>query len=82
MDPKLKKTLSAFFIILSVAAVFCIAFGNPELSDAWDTLRGLDARWIAGLFFCWACYAFSTRWEHGSALENRDSGWDCGPWSA
>ena len=58
MDEKLKKILSALFILLSVAAVFCIAFGNPELSDAWDALRGLDARWILGLFLCWAAYAF------------------------
>lgn len=58
MDQKLKKILSALFIVLSVAAVVCIAFGNPELSDAWDALRGLDARWILGLFLCWAAYAF------------------------
>ena len=58
MDPKLKRVLSALFILLSVAVVFCIAFGNPELSSAWDALRGLDARWIMGLFFCWAAYAF------------------------
>ena len=58
MDPKLKKIVSGLFIVLSVAAVFCIAFGNPELSDAWDALRSLDARWLAGLFLCWAGYAF------------------------
>ena len=58
MDPKLKKALSTLFILLSVAVVFCIAFGNPELSDAWDALRGLDVRWILGLFVCWAVYAF------------------------
>ena len=58
MDQKWKTFLSAAFILLSVAAVFCIAFGNPELKDAWDALRGLDMRWIAGLFACWVCYAF------------------------
>jgi hypothetical protein len=58
MSEKLKKTLSFLFIVLSIAAVVCIAFGNPELSDAWDALRGLDARWIIGLVFCWAAYAF------------------------
>ena len=58
MDPKWKKILSALFILLSVAAVFCVAFGNPELANAWDALRCLDARWILGLFACWACYAF------------------------
>ena len=34
MDPKLKKILSALFILVTFAAVFCIAFGNPELLDA------------------------------------------------
>ena len=58
MNPKLKKALSALFILLSIAAVVCIAFGNPELSNAWDALRGLDAGWLAGLLACWACYAF------------------------
>ena len=58
MDPRLKKALSGLFILLSVAAVFCIAFGNPELSSAWDALRDLDARWILGLLVCWAGYAF------------------------
>ena len=58
MNPRLKKALSALFILLSVAAVFCIAFGNPELHDAWDALRSLDARWVLCLFGCWAAYAF------------------------
>lgn len=58
MNPKLKKIISTLFITLSVVAVFCIAFGNPELSNAWDALRSLDVRWIIGLFFCWAGYAF------------------------
>ena len=58
MDPKMKRVLSALFIVLSVTAVFCIAFGNPELSSAWDALRALDLKWIAGLFLCWAAYAF------------------------
>ena len=58
MDPKVKRVLSALFIVLSVAAVFCIAFGNPELSSAWDALGSLNLKWIAGLFLCWAAYAF------------------------
>ena len=58
MSAKLKNILSFLFIALTLVAVFCIAFGNPELSDAWDTLRGLDGRWIAGLFLCWASYTF------------------------
>ena len=44
MSPKMKKALSALFIVLSVAAVFCIAFGNTELTDAWEALRRLDGR--------------------------------------
>ncbi len=58
MSEKLKKILSAFFILLSVAAVVCIAFGNPELTSAWDALFHLDACWILGLLGCWICYAF------------------------
>ena len=58
MNPKLKNILSILFIFVSFAAVFCIAFGNPELANAWDTLRSLDGRWIAGLLLCWAAYTF------------------------
>ena len=58
MNQKLKSVLSILFIVLSFVAVFCIAFGNPELANAWDTLRSLDARWIAGLLLCWAAYTF------------------------
>ena len=58
MDPKLKKVLSALFIFVTVAAVLAIAFGNPELSNAWETLCRLDTWWILGLLGCWICYAF------------------------
>ena len=58
MSEKLKKVLSALFILLCIAAVVSIAFGNPELSDAWDALFHLDTGWILGLFACWICYAF------------------------
>ena len=54
MSPKMKKALSALFIVLSVAAVFCIAFGNTELTDAWEALRRLDPGWLVGLVGCWA----------------------------
>lgn len=57
MSEKLKKILSALFILLCVAAVICIAFGNPELGNAWDALLHLDAWCILGLLFCWVCYA-------------------------
>ncbi len=58
MSEKLKKALSALFILLCIAAVVSIAFGNPELGDAWDALFHLDTGWILGLFACWVCYAF------------------------
>ena len=57
MDQKLKKALSILVIVLSVAAVICIAFGNQELHDAWDTVRRLDLLYILGLLGCWAVYA-------------------------
>ena len=57
MDQKLKKALSVVFIVLSVAAVICIAFGNQELSDAWDAVRHLDLLYLLALLGCWAVYA-------------------------
>ncbi len=57
MDQKLKKALSILVIMLSVAAVICIAFGNQELHDAWDAVRRLDLLYILGLLGCWAVYA-------------------------
>ena len=58
MSPKVKRILSALFIVLSVAAVFIIAFSNPEMHNAWDAIRALDLRWLACLFGCWAAYVF------------------------
>ena len=58
MDPKLKKILSALFIILSVAAVIVIAFANPELKDALGAIRNLEIPWLLGLFLCWGAYTF------------------------
>ena len=58
MGKNMKKALSALFILLSVAAVFCIAFGNAELADAWDVLRRLNPAWLAGLVCCWAAFVF------------------------
>lgn len=57
MDQKLKKVLSILFIVLSVTAVICIAFGNQELSDAWDAVRRLDVMYLLALLGCWAVYA-------------------------
>ena len=58
MNPNVKKALSALFIVLSVAAVFCIAFGNTELNDAWEALRSLKPGWLIGLIGCWAAFVF------------------------
>ena len=58
MSEMLKKILSGLFIVLMVVVVIAIAFGNPELKDAWGALRSLHISWIAGLFCCWFAYAF------------------------
>lgn len=58
MSPKQRKILSFLFITLSVVAVFCIAFANEELSDAWSALRHLDTHWLLVLLGCWAAYGF------------------------
>ena len=58
MSQTMKKVLSALFIVLSVAAVFCIAFGNTELKDAWEALRRLNPGWLIGLVCSWAAYLF------------------------
>ena len=42
MDQKVKKIIGIVFIVLSITAVICIAFGNQELKDAWDAVRRLD----------------------------------------
>ena len=56
MNPKLKKWLSAGFIVLSLSVVFIIAFSNPEMGNAWDALSRLDWRWTGCLLLCWAAY--------------------------
>lgn len=58
MNPRLKKILSVLFIVLSVAAVLSVAFGNQELADAWGVIRGLEPGWLLGLLGCWFAYAF------------------------
>ena len=57
MNPKLKKILSAAFVVLSISVVVIIAFSNTEFKDAWSALRQMDWRWTVGLFFCWLVYA-------------------------
>ena len=57
MSSKVKSILSALVIVLSVSVVIAVAFSNPELGNAWDTISRLDLKWIAGLLLCWAAYA-------------------------
>jgi len=57
MDQKVKKILSVLFIVLSITAVVCVAFGNQELTDAWAAVRRLDFWYILCLLGCWAVYA-------------------------
>ena len=42
MSPKLKKILSLLFVLLSVSAVLFIAFNNPEMGNAWESISRLD----------------------------------------
>ena len=56
MSPKLKKILSFLFILLSISAVLVIAFNNPEMGNAWETISGMDLPWIAGLLLCWIVF--------------------------
>ena len=58
MNPALKKTLSILFIVFSVVAVICVAFGNRELHDAWGVIMNQDPLWLLGLLGCWFAYAF------------------------
>ena len=57
MNPKLKKTLSILFVLLSVSAVLFIAFNNPEMGNAWETISRLEIPWLGGLLLCWIAYA-------------------------
>ena len=43
MNPKLKKILSALFILLSIFAVVIIAFSNPEMGNAWEAISRLSS---------------------------------------
>ena len=57
MDQKVKKILGILFVVLSIVAVICVAFGNQELTDAWAAVRRLDFWYILCLLGCWALYA-------------------------
>ena len=56
MSSGLKKILSFLFIALSITAVFCIAFSNEDLTNAWDAIKQMNVFWLAGIFGCWLIY--------------------------
>ena len=56
MSTRAKKWLSFLFIILSIGAVFLIAFGNQELENAWEAFARMDMLWLLGVFGCWLVY--------------------------
>lgn len=58
MNLKLKRVLSILFITLSIVAVFFIAFGNVELTNAWEAIREMKWTWLLGIFMCWLVYTF------------------------
>ena len=58
MEPRTRKTASILFIVISIAAVFIIAFGNEELADSWHAVRQMNGWWLAGVFACWLVYTF------------------------
>lgn len=58
MNPKLKKFLSFLFIVISVTAVFFIAFSNAELTNAWDAISHMNLLWLSGIFLCWLVLVF------------------------
>ena len=56
MNPKLKKTLSILFIVLSISAVLFIALRNQELSEVGSAFSRMDLWWLGGVFLCWLAY--------------------------
>ncbi len=56
MSSGLKKILSFLFIVLSVTAVFFIAFSNEDLTNAWDAIRQMNLGWLACILLCWLIY--------------------------
>ncbi|MBQ6722314.1 MAG: flippase-like domain-containing protein, partial [Clostridia bacterium] len=58
MNPKLKRILSFLFIVLSITAVFFIAFSNQDLTNAWDAIKQMNVFWLGAIFLCWLAYTF------------------------
>ena len=58
MSPKLKRIASFLFIVLSITAVFFIAFSNEDLTNAWDAIQKMNIGWLGAIFLCWLAYTF------------------------
>lgn len=56
MSSGLKKLLSFLFIVLTITAVFFIAFSNQDLSNAWEAIQKMNLGWLACIFACWLVY--------------------------
>ena len=53
MKPRTRKLLNLLFILLTLGIVIAVAFGNSDLSNAWETLFTLDAKWLLAALGCW-----------------------------
>ena len=53
------KILSGAVIVISLAMVLFIVFGNPELENAWEVLTTLKPGWFAASLLCFAGYVWS-----------------------
>lgn len=71
MKLDVKKIGSFLFIVLSVAAVFFIAFGNNELENALEAMHEMDFRWVFGIFMCWVVYTFFDGMNYWAYLRNQ-----------
>ena len=71
MKLDVKKIGSFLFIVISIAAVFFIAFGNKELKSALDAIQEMDLRWVAGVFLCWGVYTFFDAMNYWVYLRNQ-----------
>ena len=58
MNPKLKQVVSFLFIVLSISAVFFIAFSNQDLTNAWDAIKKMNIGWLGAILLCWLAYTF------------------------
>jgi hypothetical protein len=58
MNPKLKQVVSFLFIVLSISAVFFIAFSNQDLTNAWDAIKKMNIGWLGAILLCWLAHTF------------------------